>query len=133
LSFTKEQGQQLAIVQNDPAPADFAEKTVTYAEAKVAYFTALRDEMPELINIASGKVPRPLQLDRFAGAFSVAGEKQEKAADEKTLVLLGRFSGNPDVEKARVEFERAQEDEETFHKDFDGINFTILPSDWPRA
>ena len=133
MSFTKEQGQQLAIVQNDPAPADFAEKTVTYAEAKVAYFTALRDEMPELINIASGKVPRPLQLDRFAGAFSVAGEKQEKAADEKTLVLLGRFSGNPDVEKARVEFERAQEDEETFHKDFDGINFTILPSDWPRA
>jgi hypothetical protein len=60
-------------------------------------------------------------------------EKQEKAADEKTLVLLGRFSGNPDVEKARVEFERAQEDEETFHKDFDGINVTTLPSDWPRA
>jgi hypothetical protein len=30
----------------------------------------LRDEMPELINIASGKEPRPLQLDRFAGAFS---------------------------------------------------------------
>jgi hypothetical protein len=89
--------------------------------------------MPELINIASGKEPRPLQLDRFAGAFSVAGEKQEKVADERTLVLLGRFYGNPDVEKARVEFERAQEDEETFHKDFDVIDFTILSSDWPRA
>jgi hypothetical protein len=70
--------QQVAIAQNDPAPADFAEKTVAYAEAKVAYFTALQDEMPELINIASGKEPRPLQLDRFAGAFSVAGEKQER-------------------------------------------------------
>jgi hypothetical protein len=77
------------MVQNDPAPTEFAEKTLAYAEAKVAYFTALRDEMPELINIASGKEPRPLQLDRFAGAFSIAGEKQEKAADEKTLVLLG--------------------------------------------
>ena len=48
------------------APAEFAEKTVAYAEAKVAYFRALRDEMPELLNIASGKEPRPLQLDRFA-------------------------------------------------------------------
>jgi hypothetical protein len=111
--------QQLAIVQSDPAPADFAEKTVAYAEA------ALRDEMPELINIASGKEPRPLQLDRFAGAFSVAGEKQEKAADEKTLLFLGRFSGNPDIEKARAEFKRAQKIEETFHKDFDGVDFTI--------
>jgi len=116
--------QQLVIVQSDPAPADFAEKTLVYAEAKVAYFTALRDEMPELINIASGKEPRPLQLDGFAGAFSIAGEKQEKAADEKTLVLLGRFSGNPDIEKARTEFNRAQKIEETFHKDFDGIDFT---------
>jgi hypothetical protein len=118
-------GQQLVIAQNDPLPAAFAEKTVAYAEANVAYFAALREEMPELINIASGKEPRPLQLDRFAGAFSLAGEKQEKAADEKTLVLLGRFSRDPDVEKARVEFERAQEDEETFHKDFDGINFAV--------
>jgi hypothetical protein len=119
------------MVQNDPAPTEFAEKTLAYAEAKVAYFTALRDEMPELINIASGKEPRPLQLDRFAGAFSIAGEKQEKAADEKTLVLLGRFSGNPDIEKARAEFERAQKIEETFHKDFDGVDFTIYSRTTP--
>ena len=112
--FSAAIGQQLVIVQNDPPPAEFAEKTLAYAEAKVGYFTALRDEMPELINIASRKEPRSLQLDRFAVAFSVAGEKQEKAADEKTLVLLRRFSGNPDVEKARVEFERAQEDDVLF-------------------
>jgi hypothetical protein len=37
---------------------------------------------------------------------------------------LERFSGNPDVEKARSEFERAQKIEETFHRDFDGIDFT---------
>ena len=91
--------QQLVIVQNDPAPTEFAEKRLAYAEAKVAYFTALRDEMPELTNIASGKEPRPLQLDRFAQTFSVAGEKQEKAADEKTLVFLQRFSGDPDIRR----------------------------------
>jgi hypothetical protein len=56
----------------------------------------------------------------FAAAFSVAGERQEKAADEKTRILLEGFSDNPDVEKARTDFERAQKIEETFYKDFDG-------------
>jgi hypothetical protein len=48
----------------------------------------------------------------------------EPAADEATLVLLKRLSRNPDVEKARVGFERAQRVEERFHKDFDGLDFT---------
>jgi len=41
--------------------------------------------------------------------------------------LLKRFSANPDleIEKARAEFERAGEIEKTFHKDFDGVDFTI--------
>lgn len=78
------------------------------------------------MNIATRRKLRPLQLDNFITAFSVAGEKQEKEADEKTRLLLERFSGNPDVEKARAEFERAQKIEETFHSDFDGIDFTLL-------
>jgi hypothetical protein len=45
-------------------------------------------------------------------------------ADEKTMVLLKRFSRNPDIEKARVEFDRAQKVEEGFHKEFDGLDFT---------
>jgi len=43
--------------------------------------------MPELMNIATGKESRPLSLDKFAAAFLVAGEKQEMAADQKTLVF----------------------------------------------
>jgi hypothetical protein len=61
----------------------------------------------------------------FPAAFSFAGEKQEKAADEETLVLLQRFSGNHDVKKARAEFERAQKVEERFLHDFDGVDFTM--------
>jgi len=38
--------------------------------------------------------------------------------------LPKRFAGNPDVEKARAEFDRAQKVEEKFHKDFDGVDFT---------
>ena len=101
-----------------------AEKTIDYAEAKETYFKALRAEMPELIKIATGKEARPPELDTFAAAFAVAGEDQEKVADKETLVLLKRFSRNPDVEKARTEFENAQKVEEQFHSEFDGLGFT---------
>jgi hypothetical protein len=84
----------------------------------------LREAVPELMNIAMGREARPPEVDKFAGAFSVAGEKQEKAADEATAILLKRFEGNPDIEKAKAEFDRAQKVEERFHKDFDGADFT---------
>jgi hypothetical protein len=47
--------------------------------------------MPELMKIATGKEERPAELDTFAAAFAVAGEKQEMVADQETLVLLKRF------------------------------------------
>jgi hypothetical protein len=55
------------------------------------------------MKIATGKEERPPELDTFAAAFSVAGEDQEKVADEETLVLLKRFSRNPGIDKARLE------------------------------
>ena len=125
--FSAAIGQQLVMLKNDPAPAEFAEKTVAYAESKTAYFTALREEMPELNNIATRRKLQLLQLDDFIVAFSLANEKQHKVADEQTRVLLKRFSGDPDVDKAGVEFERAQKIEESFHEDFDGIDFTSAP------
>jgi hypothetical protein len=45
-------------------------------------------------------------------------------ADQKTLVLLKRFSHNPNVAKAMLEFERAQKAEQRFHSEFDGLDFT---------
>ena len=77
-------------------------------------------------NIATGRQPRPSDLDKFPAAFSVAGEKQEKAADQETPILLRRFPGNPDVAKAGTEFGRAQETEERFDHDFDGVDFNML-------
>jgi hypothetical protein len=112
------------MLRSDPSPAELAEKRIDYAEAKEANFKALRAEVPEMMKIATGKEARPPELDTFAAAFAVAGEDQEKVADEETLVLLKRFSRNPDIEKARAEFDRAQKVEERFHKDFDGQDFT---------
>ena len=60
-------------------------------------------------------------LDKLAPALSIAGEPQQKAADEKKGALLEQFSADPEVEKARAEIEHAQEIDETFRKDFDGI------------
>jgi hypothetical protein len=108
----------------DISPAELVERTISYAKAKVAYFNTLRAEIPEMTDIATGRRPRPSDLDKFPTAFSVAGEKQEKAADKETSILLQRFSGNPGVENARAEFGRAQEVEERFHHDFDGVDFT---------
>jgi hypothetical protein len=116
--------QQLTAVQGDPSPTELAEKTFEYAQAKTGYFKALREAVPELMNIAMGREARPPEADKFAEAFSVAGERQEQAADEATLISLKRFSRNPDIEKAKVEFEHAQKVEERFHEEFDGLDFT---------
>jgi hypothetical protein len=68
--------------------------------------------------------PHPPALDKFAAASSIAGERQQKEAEEKTHALLEHLPGDPDVEKARAELEHAQEIKETFHKDFDGIGLS---------
>jgi len=60
-------------------------------------FTALREAMPELVKVSTARDSRPVQLEEFIAAFSVAGEKQEKAAEQKTQKLFERFSGDPDV------------------------------------
>ena len=78
-----------------------------------------------MLKIATGRQARPPELDTFAAAFAVAGEKQEMIADQETLALLKRFSRDPGVAKARAEFEHAQRAEETFHKDFDGLDLTM--------
>ena len=124
-SFSATIQQQLEMLQSGPSPAELAEKTIDYAEAKTAYFKALRAAVPEMMKIAMGKEERPPELDTFAAAFAVAGEDQEKAADEETAILQKRFLGDPDVEKARSEFNWAQKIEEKFHHDFDGVDFTM--------
>ena len=124
VSFSATVQRQLEMLQSDPSPAELAKKTIDYAEAKTAYFKALREEVPELMKIVTGRESRSPELEGFATAFTVTGEEQEKVADEETLVLLKRFSRNPEIEKPRVDFERAQKLEQRFHRDFDGLVFT---------
>jgi hypothetical protein len=115
---------QVAAVQSITTPAELAEKTISYAAAKTAYYEAFRAAMPELTDIATGKKPRPAEVDRFFQSFSVAGGKQEKVVDEATAVLLGKLPLDSDIQKAKAAFDQAHSVEERFLRDFTGVDFT---------
>jgi hypothetical protein len=85
-----------------------AEKTISYAAAKTAYYDALR----LAVEIAIGRKSRPPQVDRFAQSFSVAGGKQEKVVEEATAALLGKLPLDSDIQKAKAAFDQAQSVEE---------------------
>jgi hypothetical protein len=121
-SFSIAIDQQWTIAQSDPSPATLAENTIAYASAKISYYTALREAMPGLANIATGREPRPPQ-DKFHDAFEPAGLR-EIAAEKATAALLQRYGAEPDVQKAATEFDHAQKLEEIFLKDFEGQDFT---------
>jgi hypothetical protein len=115
---------QIAAVQSITTPSELAAKTILYAAAKTTYYEALRAAAPELMDIATGKKPRPPEVDQFAQAFSVAGEKQEAVADQATAALLTKLPFNSDLEKAKTAFGQAQSVQEQFHHDFNGVDFT---------
>ena len=120
-SFSVTIGQQLQMLHSNPSAAAFAEKTIDYAEAKAAYFEALRAALPILTSAPSSEEERSPEIDKFAAAFAVAREEEGKIADNQTLALFARFPHDPRIEKARVEFGRAQKAEQSFHKDFDAL------------
>jgi hypothetical protein len=64
-SFSAKIQQQLEMLQSNPSPAELVEKTIDYAEAKAAYFMALRaggasisifDPSPRTLGSGSGLV-----------------------------------------------------------------------------
>ena len=124
-SFSAAIEEQLATIHSQPAAAEFAKKTASYAEAKTTYFKALREEMPELMDIVVGRKASPPDLDKFTEAFSETGDEEEDVADKETVALLERFAGDPDIENARAEFESAQKLEDAFYKDFDEKHFAF--------
>jgi hypothetical protein len=73
-SFAAAIDQQITTDQSNPAPTEFAGKTMAYANAKISYYKAFRAAMPELANIVTGREPRPQEVDKFRDAFRGSGE-----------------------------------------------------------
>jgi hypothetical protein len=46
-SFVAAMGHQITVVRSDPSPADVAESTIAYARAKIFYYSAFREAMPD--------------------------------------------------------------------------------------
>ena len=120
-SFSVTISQQLQMLHSNPSAAAFAEKTIDYAEAKTAYFEALRAALPILTSAPASEEERSPEIDKFAAALAVSREEQGKTADNQTLALFGRFPHDARTEKARVEFERAQKAEQSFRKEFNAL------------
>jgi hypothetical protein len=54
----------------------FARKTIAYCMSQNGlFYSPAGGDMPELVNIATGRQTRPVQLDKIAAVFSIAGQK----------------------------------------------------------
>jgi hypothetical protein len=65
--------QQLAILENDPAPADFAQNTIEYATEQIAYFIVLVRRDAGTDQHVAKNLGRPAL---FKAAFSVRRRKR---------------------------------------------------------
>jgi hypothetical protein len=95
-SFSATIQQQLEMLQSNPSTAELAEKTIDYAEAKEAYFKALRAEVPELLKIATGRQARPPGAGHLRRGVRSGGRKTgdgcgpRDAGIAKTLLAKSR-------------------------------------------
>src|SRR5271165_689472 len=64
------------VLERNPSATELAASTLKYAKAKERYFAALRNSVPTLVDMATGKTP---ELDRLLEIFSGYGETQGKA------------------------------------------------------
>ena len=115
---------QAAILVSHPAPKDFAASTIAYAVAKERYYTVLRSKMPIFIGMGLKRMPGTAEIKEFQDVFNQFGDEQEQRVAKATAEMLQRFENDEAIVPAEKEFERAQEMEGSFDKDFgelDGV------------
>src|SRR6266403_4078743 len=66
------------VLERNPTSSQLAASTLKYARAKERYFVELRKSVPILIDIATGKAPKTMEVEKIREVFSGYGEAQEK-------------------------------------------------------
>ena len=122
--FEVEMIEHEGVLERNPSATELAASTLKYAKAKERYFVELRKSVPTLIDMATGKAPKTLELDRLLEIFSGYGETQAKQLETATVSMLKQRDGDAEVSKAEAEFYRVQQVEDQFDKDFDGLDST---------
>ena len=112
------------VLERNPSASELAQSTLRYAKAKERYFVELRKSVPALTDMATGRAPKTMEIDRIREIFSGYGEAQQKQLEAATVSMLKQRDVDPEVSKAELEFNRIQKVEDQFHKDFDGLDST---------
>ena len=112
------------VLERNPSASELAQSTLRYAKAKERYFVELRKSVPALTDMATGRAPKTMEIDRIREMFSGYGEAQQKQLEAATVSMLKQRDVDPEVSKAELEFNRIQKVEDQFHKDFDGLDST---------
>src|SRR5271165_2700126 len=112
------------VLERNPSATELAASTLKYAKAKERYFAALRNSVPTLVDMATGKTPKTPEVDKIREIFSGYGETQGKQIEAATVSMLKRRDQDTEVSKAEIEFSRVQKVEDQFHRDFDGLDST---------
>ena len=108
------------VLERNPSASELAASTLKYARAKERYFVELRKSVPTIIDMATGKTPKTPEIEKIREIFSGYGEAQQKQLEAATASMLKQLGRDPEVSKAEIEFNRVQNVEDQFHKDFDG-------------
>jgi hypothetical protein len=68
------------------------------------------------------RMPPTAETKEFQEVFNQFGDEQEQRVATATVQMLQRFENDEVIVPAEKEFERAQEIETSFDKDFDGLD-----------
>jgi hypothetical protein len=112
------------VLERNPSTTELAASTLKYAKAKERYFVELRNSVPTLIDMTTGKTPKTPEVDKIREIFSGYGETQAKQLEAATVSMLKQRDGDAEVLKAEIEFNRVQKVEDQYHRDFDGLDST---------
>ncbi len=116
-SFSATIAQQLEMLEGDPSPDEFIEKTVDYAMVETAYFEALRAAIP-IVEKSATHQESSSQLQAFAAAAALANDERAEMADKNTLAFFRRLPRSAEVDQAWLDFQHAQRAEAKFHNYF---------------
>jgi hypothetical protein len=67
------------VLERNPAATELAASTLKYAKAKARYFVELRNSVPTLEDMATGKTPKTPEVDKIREIFSSYGENSRES------------------------------------------------------
>jgi len=70
------------VLEQNPSATELAASTLKYAKAKERYFAELRNSVPTLVDMATGKTPK---VDKIREIFSGYGEAQGRQIEAATV------------------------------------------------